>query len=237
MSALIVRGLDVAYGPIRAVRKLDLEVGEGELFALLGTNGAGKSSTLQAILGMVPTAAGQVTLGGTEITGWRPERVVRAGMTLVPEGRRVFGSLSVAENLRLGAALGRGGRWERRIHELFPILMERSGQAAGTLSGGEQQQLAIARALLADPSVLLLDEPSLGLAPTVVDRIFELVKTLQEEGLTLVLVEQNVERSLDICDRAVILASGEKVAEQTADELREDRSTLQAHFGLTGPTP
>jgi len=237
VSALIVRGLDVAYGPIRAVRKLDLEVGEGELFALLGTNGAGKSSTLQAILGMVPTAAGQVTLGGTEITGWRPERVVRAGMTLVPEGRRVFGSLSVAENLRLGAALGRGGRWERRIHELFPILMERSGQAAGTLSGGEQQQLAIARALLADPSVLLLDEPSLGLAPTVVDRIFELVKTLQEEGLTLVLVEQNVERSLDICDRAVILASGEKVAEQTADELREDRSTLQAHFGLTGPTP
>jgi branched-chain amino acid transport system ATP-binding protein len=231
MTALVVSGLSVAYGPIRAVRDLHMVVEEGELVALLGPNGAGKTSTMLALMGMVTPAAGTIHLRGTEVTGWKPERIVRRGMTLVPEGRRVFGGLTVAENLRLGAATGTQDRWSARIDEMFPILRERRDQQAGTLSGGEQQQLAIARALLSNPSVLLLDEPSLGLAPAVVDRIFALIDLLRREGLTIVLVEQNVDRSMQICDHAVVLTSGEVAGAGTPDQLTAGRTVHEAFFG------
>lgn len=236
MSVLAVTGLSVAYGPIRAVRGLDLTVEEGELVALLGPNGAGKTSTMSALMGMVPPERGTIRLRGKNITGWGPERVVRVGMTLVPEGRRVFAGLTVEENLRLGAAISKEDRWSSRIAEVFPVLVERKHQQAGTLSGGEQQQLAIARALLSNPTVLLLDEPSLGLAPSVVDRIFHLIGLLKQQGLTILLVEQNVDRSMHICDRAILLVSGEKEAEGTPQQLSAQDAVHEAFFGAKAPT-
>jgi branched-chain amino acid transport system ATP-binding protein len=232
MTMLAVRGLDVAYGPIRAVRGLDLTIEKGQLVALLGPNGAGKTSTMSALMGMVTHWKGTVELNGVNISRWSPERIVRQGMTLVPEGRRIFGSLTVAENLRLGAATGKHERWAGRVREFFPILVDRQGQEAGTLSGGEQQQLAMARALLSDPQVLLLDEPSLGLAPAVVDRIFELIQLLRSEGLTILLVEQSVERSLQICDHAVVLSSGAIKGAGTSDDLKKRGVLDEAFFGV-----
>ena len=236
MALLSVDGLGVRYGAIQAVRDVGLTVDAGEIVALLGANGAGKTTTLGAIVGLVSTNVGTVAFDGRAMGGLGTELIVRAGMTLVPEGRRVFPSLTVDENLTLGAA-PRGDRAaaataRQEMFELFPILAERRGQLAGTLSGGQQQQLAIARALMSGPKLLLLDEPSLGLAPQVVDDIFDLIARLRQSGLTILLVEQNVAMALDIADRAYVLASGEIVMQGTAAELKASEEIERAYLGI-----
>ncbi|WP_438270306.1 ABC transporter ATP-binding protein [Rubellimicrobium arenae] len=223
MNRLSVTGLRVRYGPIEAVRGLDLEVGPGEIVALLGANGAGKTSTLSAIAGLVPPSGGRILLDGEDVTGLPAEALARRGVGLVPEGRRVFASLTVAENLLLGGAVHapppeRRARL-RRMEDRFPVLGERRDQKAGLLSGGEQQMLAIARVLMAAPRLLLMDEPSLGLAPQMVERVFDLIAQLRSEGLTILLVEQNVPMSLDIANHGVVLANGRVSLRGTARDL------------------
>ena len=233
---LVVEELVVRYGPITAVRGVSLRVQQGEIVALLGANGAGKSSFLNAVAGLVPTAGGQVLFRGEGVSRLPPERIVARGLGLTPEGRRVFPRLSVEANLRLGAAMQRDREKVRATRErvlgLFPALSERLDQDAGTLSGGEQQMLAIGRSLMANPSLLMLDEPSLGLAPLFVDRIFELMGRLRDEGTTLLLVEQNVDRALRIADRAYVLKSGEVEAEGPAAELRRSADIERAYLGI-----
>ena len=231
---LDVRDLSVNYGTIRAVRGISFTVGKGELVSLLGANGAGKSSTIKCIAGALKASGGSITLGGKNITAASPEQVVRAGLATVPETRDVFPDLTVSENLVLGAYIHRrdqtGNRENlERLHTLFPRLAERAHQPAGTLSGGEQQMLVIARALMARPDVLLLDEPSLGLAPAIVERIFEMIETLKTSGLTILLVEQNVNQALAVADRANVMRLGAIVASGTADEIRAT-SDLSAHY-------
>lgn len=231
---LDVRDLSVDYGSIRAVRGISFHLAKGELVSLLGANGAGKSTTLKCLAGAIKASGGSITLGGTAITSSSPEQVVRAGLATVPETRDVFPDLTVAENLMLGAYIHRRDRAGNRdnldrVHTLFPRLAERKHQAAGTLSGGEQQMLVIARALMSRPTVLLLDEPSLGLAPAVVDRIFEMIDTLKRTGLTIFLVEQNVNQALALADRAYVLRLGKIVASGTADEIRST-TDLSAHY-------
>lgn len=223
-TLLDVRGLVAGYGPITVLHELSLHVARGEIVAILGANGAGKSTLLQSLVGMIRPTSGTTTLDGHGITGSSPEQIVRRGMTLVPEGRRIFSKLSVLENLRMGAYSRRDRtvvqEQTERYFELFPVLADRRNQAAGTLSGGEQQQLAICRALLSNPSLLLLDEPSLGLAPVIVDKVFELIATLRDEiGLTIVLVEQSVVDALNIADRAYVLSSGRFTANGTSAEI------------------
>jgi branched-chain amino acid transport system ATP-binding protein len=207
---LVVSQLDVRYGGVHAVRGLSLEVAPGEMVGLIGPNGAGKSSTLHAIMGVAP-ASGSVRLGDRELLGSRPEDVARAGIALVPEGRRIYAELTVAENLRLGlAARGRRGPVDLEpVYDLFPVVREFGSRQAGTLSGGQQQQLAIARALVAEPQVLLLDEPSLGLAPTVVDVVFEALDAIRERGIAVLLVEQRAQRTVAAATRSHVLANGE----------------------------
>uniref|UniRef100_UPI003D143809 ABC transporter ATP-binding protein n=1 Tax=Roseibium sp. TaxID=1936156 RepID=UPI003D143809 len=205
MPLLAVDSLKVNYGAVEAVRGIDFQIDQGEIVTLLGANGAGKSSTLNALVGLVPVASGRVVFDGTDVTDHAPERLAPLGMTLSPEGRRVFATLSVEENLRMGAyAIGNRieikAAWER-VYDLFPILRERREQYAGTLSGGQQQMLAVGRALMSNPRLLLLDEPSLGLAPKIVEQIFELIGVLRGQGVTLVVVEQNVSMALEIADR------------------------------------
>jgi branched-chain amino acid transport system ATP-binding protein len=210
--ALAVSGLEVAYRGVPAVRGIDLELGGGEIVGLIGPNGAGKSSTLHAIMGVVPST-GDVRLAGRPLRGLAPERIARHGVALVPEGRHVYPFLSVAENLRLGLA-GRRSRdgvdddvaW---VHELFPIVREFAGRPAGLLSGGQQQQLAIARALVARPDVLLLDEPSLGLAPTIVEQLFATLDQIRGRGVAILLVEQRAQLTVAAADRTHVLANGE----------------------------
>ncbi|WP_186389135.1 MULTISPECIES: ABC transporter ATP-binding protein [unclassified Stappia] len=231
---LDVRDLSVDYGSIRAVRGISFHLAKGELVSLLGANGAGKSTTLKCIAGALKASGGSITLGGVAITASSPEQVVRAGLATVPETRDVFPDLTVAENLMLGAYIHRRDRAGNRdnlerVHTLFPRLAERKHQAAGTLSGGEQQMLVIARALMSRPTVLLLDEPSLGLAPAIVDRIFEMIDTLKRTGLTIFLVEQNVNQALALADRAYVLRLGKIVASGTADEIRST-TDLSAHY-------
>ena len=212
-AALVVENLTVRYGPVAAVRELSLEVAPGEIVGLIGPNGAGKSSTLHAIMGLVRPSAGTVELGGVPLTGRTPEDVARTGVALVPEGRRIFAELTVEENLRLGLAgrRSRGGSAAAldAAYELFPVLRESGRRRAGALSGGQQQQLAIARALVADPQVLILDEPSLGLAPTLVDQIFETLVKIRERGTTILLVEQRAQRTVALANRTHVLANGE----------------------------
>ena len=212
MSALAVENLSVRYGAVDAVRGLSLEVKPGQIVGLIGPNGAGKSSTLHAIMGSAPVVAGDVRLDGSSILGRRPEDVARRGIALVPEGRRIFGELTVEENLRLGLAArrkqGNGGGLDRAF-ELFPILREFRARHAGVLSGGQQQQLAIGRALAADPEVLLLDEPSLGLAPKIVDVVFEALTRIRDAGLAVLLVEQRAQRTVALADESHVLANGE----------------------------
>ena len=210
---LEVQNLEVCYGAIKAVKKVDLLIQQGELVALLGANGAGKSTTLLSIAGALKSSRGSIQFEGEDITALSPEQVVRKGIAMVPETRDVFADLTVRENLRLGAFIHRGdtegfSRDLNRIHSLFPILQTRASQPAGTLSGGEQQMLVIARALMSRPRLLLLDEPSLGLAPTLVEQIFELIRKLQQTGLTILLVEQNASIALSMADRAYVLALG-----------------------------
>jgi len=210
--ALALQALEVAYAGVPAVRGIDLEVGVGEIVGLVGPNGAGKSSTLHAVMGVVAVAGGDVRLHGRSLRGLAPEQMARLGVALVPEGRHVYASLTVAENLRLGYAgrRSREGLAEDRawVEELFPVVKEFAQRSAGALSGGQQQQLAIARALVARPDVLLLDEPSLGLAPTIVERLFETLGGVRERGVSILLVEQRAQLTIAFADRSHVIANG-----------------------------
>jgi branched-chain amino acid transport system ATP-binding protein len=236
VDILSVDDLVVRYGPIVAVQNVSLSVQQGEIVALLGANGAGKSSLLNAVVGLVPVAGGQVLFKGEPIHKLSPEAIVRRGISLTPEGRRVFPRLSVGDNLRLGGAVTRNradyDAAYAHVLNLFPILGERLGQSGGTLSGGQQQMLAIGRSLMARPALLLLDEPSLGLAPLVVDQIFELLGRLRAEGTTILLVEQNVHRALEIADRAYVLASGRVETQGEAAALRASAEIERAYLGI-----
>lgn len=231
MSFLQVRDLAVSYGPIEAVRGVDLDIEEGEIACLLGPNGAGKSTLLQSLVGLVAPSRGSVRLDGRDIRGLGTRGIVRAGMTLTPEGRRIFGRLTVRENLRLGSGRS-ASKYQAHLPEvleLFPVLGERENQQAGTLSGGEQQQLAIARSLMSGPRILLLDEPSLGLAPILVRTMMNLVARLPGLGTTVVLVEQNVEQALRIADRALVMVKG-RVEEPVRSGSALDRADVQRAF-------
>ena len=208
---LEISNLEVRYGPVAAVRDLTIRVGKGEIVGLIGPNGAGKSTTLHAITGLVPAHDGEVRLDGESIRGRTPEKVAHAGVALVPEGRRIFADFTVEENLRLGLAARRrrNGRAISEAYELFPILREYRRRQAGVLSGGQQQQLAIGRALVAGPSVLLLDEPSLGLAPTLVDQVFETLTKIRDRGIAILLVEQRAQRTVALANRTHVLTNGE----------------------------
>jgi len=235
MSLLEVKGLEVRYGGIRAVKGADLIVGEGELVCLIGANGAGKTSILKAICGLLPAAAGSVSYSGQPITGVPSFKLVRKGLVLVPEGRGIFGQLSVAENLAMGAFAREDAAEVRRDLEkmlaLFPRLAERGTQSAGTLSGGEQQMLALGRALMSKPKLLLLDEPSMGLAPLMVAKIFEVVRRIADEGVTLLLVEQNARMALEAASRGYVMESGVITLEGEAKALLSDPRVREAYLG------
>jgi branched-chain amino acid transport system ATP-binding protein len=224
------------YGAITALRGISIQVRQGELVALLGVNGAGKSTTLGCTAGVLKPWQGSITFEGVPIVGKSPEQIARLGISLVPEGRDIFPSLTVEENLRLGAFTQKEKSAYRRnleeVFELFPVLKERLQQAGGTLSGGEQQQLAIARALMSSPRLLMLDEPSLGLAPALVDQIFELITRLHQRGVTILLVEQNVERSLEIVDRAYLMNTGLIESQGTAEQLRSHADIESVYMGV-----
>ncbi|RWN32570.1 ABC transporter ATP-binding protein [Mesorhizobium sp.] len=232
---LSVEALKIRYGEVEAVRRVDLAVDSGEIIALVGANGAGKSSTLGAIAGLVPAVSGKVVFEGVDITGLAPEAIARKGVSLVPEGRRIFAGLTVADNLRLGGAMHlpatEARAREEEMLELFPILRRYHRVKGGNLSGGEQQMLAIARALMGKPRMVLLDEPSLGLAPQLIDTVFDLIAELRRNGLTILLVEQNVALALEIADRAIVLANGEVVLSGTAKELASSDLVRQAYLG------
>lgn len=229
---LELREVRVGHGRIEVVHGIDLSVGEGEVLGMIGPNGAGKSSILRTICGLARPTAGEVTFEGRALTGMAPEQIVRLGVALVPEGRHIFKTLTVAENLRLGARSdGESGTWMEQTLERFPILRERANQRADRLSGGEQQQLAIARALLGRPKLLILDEPSLGLAPKMIDVIYELLQGLREQGVTMLLVEQNAARTIDFCDRCVVLGTGKIRAQGSRSELQRNPDVLRAYLG------
>lgn len=229
---LELRDLDVAYGGVPAVRGLSLSVSPGEIVGLIGPNGAGKSTTLHAIMGLVPVRAGEIRLGDRSLRGRAPEAIARSGIALVPEGRRLFGELTVEENLRLGlAARPRGAEHDvADVLELFPVVEEFRTRQAGALSGGQQQQLAIARALVARPSILLLDEPSLGLAPTVVDLVFETLRTIAERGIGVLLVEQRAQRTVALAGRTHVLANGELRLTLTPDDAADTDRMVAAYL-------
>ncbi|MGH8571317.1 MAG: ABC transporter ATP-binding protein [Gammaproteobacteria bacterium] len=234
-SLLELSDLTVRFGHVVAVRGISLTVERGEIVTLLGANGAGKSSTLNAVVGLAPVAGGRVTLAGQDITSLPPESVVRRRVALVPEGRRVFANLTVAENLRLGAAAVDRSEYEDTLPEvldLFPVVKQRLGTKAGLFSGGEQQQLAIARALMGRPQLVLLDEPSLGLAPIMVAKVFELIAGLRDRGVTILLVEQNAERALEVADRAYVLSTGRLEVSGQASSLASD-SIEEAYLGIS----
>lgn len=232
---LSVDDVVVSYGKVTAVKGISLRVGEGELVGLIGANGAGKSTTLLTVAGVLRAQRGEISFDGKKLGRRTPEALVRDGLVLVPEGRHVFGRLTVEENLRLAAAAVRGstGKAEDldRVFTLFPILKERLRGYAGRLSGGEQQQLALARALVLRPKLLLLDEPSLGLAPLLVDRVFDVVDTLRKGGATILLVEQNASQTLAIADRCYVMQAGAIQAEGTAEEIRTSDVVSSAYLG------
>jgi len=232
---LAVRDLRVKYGNVEALHGINLTVNEGEIVAILGANGAGKSTTLMAISRIVKSSAGTIEFGGTSLHKLKAHDVVREGVIQVPEGRRIFNTLTVDENLALGAFVradsARIGKTRSWIYELFPILKERSGQLGGTLSGGEQQMLAIARGLMAEPRILLLDEPSLGLAPLLVKAIFRTLEQINRAGVTIVLVEQNARAALKLAHRGYILEVGNVVLEDTAAALLENPEVRKAYLG------
>ena len=234
---LEIRNLQVAYGPVVALHGLSLSVRAGEIVTILGANGAGKSTTLMAISGLVRPRSGTVHFEDRRIDTMKSHEVVRLGITQAPEGRRVFGPLTVEENLFLGAFTGKDrGAITRRlgwVYELFPRLAERSGQMAGTLSGGEQQMLAIGRALMAEPRLLLLDEPSLGLAPLLVKSIFRTIRSINDAGVTVILVEQNARAALKLADRAYVLEVGRLVLEGASAELLDNPNVKNTYLGET----
>ncbi len=232
MSTLELSKLAVCYGMIQAVQEVSLRVEPGEVVALIGPNGAGKSSTLLAILGLI-RSSGAVRFNGRDISGLASHRIVQAGLALVPEGRRMIGSLTVEENLEMGAYNRRGESWRQdleRLYRRFDVLGTRRNQLAQTLSGGEQQMLALARALIARPSLILLDEPSMGLAPLVVRQVFEIIREVNAEGMTVLLVEQNARAALKIAHRAYIMESGRFVAEGAPQDLLHDAQLVSAYL-------
>lgn len=233
--ALQVDSLQLYYGGIHAVKELSLVVKRGQLTTLIGANGAGKTTTLKGICGLHKPTSGRVLFNGEEISGQPPHQNLRKGLVLCPEGRRIFPDLTVDENLDLGA-FTRADRATiandiSKMHETFPILKERASQRAGTLSGGEQQMLAIARALMSRPKVLMLDEPSLGLAPLIVSRIFKILRELKQQGITILLVEQNARQALDVADHAYVLETGRVIKSGPASELKNDTHIMQAYLG------
>lgn len=236
MSALLeLHDVWAGYGAIDVVRGVSLHVAGGEIVALLGANGIGKTTLNNALSGLIPVRKGRVTFAGEDVTRWRPEQFVAAGLIHVPEGRRIFPNLSVEENLDLGSfARARASRKRNRDHvyAIFPKLLERRKQAAGTLSGGERQMLAIGRGLMAEPMLLILDEPSLGLAPLVVEQMFDLVKQINAEGISILLVEQNLAQSLEIAKRGLIMEQGVITLEGDADALAADPRVKAAYLGL-----
>jgi len=230
---LRIEELEVGYGAIAALRGVTLEVRAGEIVTLIGSNGAGKSTLLRSVSGLVRPRRGRILLDGEDIGSARPDQIVRLGVCHVPEGRRIFANLSVLENLQMGGYVRRGSSAEtlEQVLSLFPRLRERLKQAGGTLSGGEQQMLAIGRALMAQPRLLLLDEPSLGLAPRLVQQIFEIIQTIHAAGTTVVLVEQNAHQALRIASRAYVLETGSLVLEGSAAELAADPRVRRAYLG------
>ena len=226
-------GVDTFYGPIHILQGLNLQVGEGELVCLLGGNASGKSTTLKTILGIVQPRNGAVEFDGEDITKRSTSYRIRRGMAIVPENRRLFAPMTVLENLQMGAYLHGGGSKEdfERVYGLFPLLHERRTQLAGTLSGGEQQMVAMGRALMAKPKLLLMDEPSMGLAPILVERSFEIIKQVHESGVAMLIVEQNANVSLAIADRGYVLSTGRLVLEGKASELAEDEDLRKAYLG------
>lgn len=232
---LKIDNLNVFYGPIHALKGISLEVNEGEIVTLIGSNGAGKSTTLSAITGLVKASSGTITFNGKNITNLPPYKIVKMGISLSPEGREVFPALTVEENLTLGAYTRNNHNEIReifeRVYNLFPRLRERIKQAAGTLSGGEQQMLAIGRALMSKPKLLLLDEPSMGLAPNLVLLIFELIESISKQGTTILLIEQNANMALSIADRAYVLETGRIAFSGDAASLADDPRIRKAYLG------
>ena len=238
-TVLTVDDLTVSYGRVRAVNGLSLHVEDGEFVGLVGHNGAGKTSTLMTIVGSQRPASGSITYNGTDLTRCSPDEIVRMGISLVPEGRRIFARLSVGENVRIGGQSRRDrdavAKDIERLRERFPILAEKWDRSGGELSGGEQQQLAIARALVNAPKLLLLDEPTLGLAPLMVDRVFEILRELHAEGTTILLVEQNAKRTIEVADRSYVMRSGGRIQfHGTSRELTEMSDFETAYIGMAG---
>ena len=231
---LEVSGLTTKYGEISALREASLHVGSGEVVGLIGPNGAGKTTLLNSIAGLLAPSGGRVTFDGKDITGMPPEKLLRSGLALVPEHRRIFVDLTVEENLRIGGVTVPSADRPALLDEMgerFPMLRDKWTTSAGYLSGGEAQQLAIARALMSRPRFLMMDEPSLGLAPLLVDVVFDLIEALRSQGRTLLVVEQNATRMLDVADRAYVLRSGEVVAEGTGAELRDNEDLFDTFVG------
>lgn len=234
MSLLNVSGLDVYYGSIHAIKDISFEVNEGEIVTLIGANGAGKSTTLNTVAGLLKPRKGSVELNGKNLIGTPAHKIVNEGMALCPEGRRIFQQLTVRENLEMGAYTGDGKGLEddlNMVTELFPRLKERYKQIAGTLSGGEQQMLAMGRALMSHPKILMLDEPSMGLAPILVEQIFDIIKKLHSQGTTILLVEQNAQMALSVADRGYVLETGRIVTTGTGRELLHNDSVRKAYLG------
>jgi branched-chain amino acid transport system ATP-binding protein len=238
MPLLSVRDLTLGYGKITAVKGISLDVEEGQVVCLVGANGAGKTTTLRAISGLLKPRSGQIRFAGESIAGLPPHRIARKGVVQVPEGRQIFAQMTVAANLRMGGFLVTdAAELKRRLDEvlaLFPRLHERLGQPAGFMSGGEQQMLAIGRALMARPRILLLDEPSMGLAPLMVDEVFRLIRLLKSQGKTILLVEQNAEMAFDVADHAYVLETGNIRLSGTAHDVAADPLVLAAYLGGAG---
>ncbi|MEO8753137.1 MAG: ABC transporter ATP-binding protein [Casimicrobiaceae bacterium] len=232
---LALQKLEVAYGGIQAVKGIDLEVAQGELVCLIGANGAGKTTTLKGICGLLPVKAGKIRYAGSDITGKPSFQLVRRGLAMVPEGRGVFGALTIEENLAMGAYIRSDNDAIKsdieRVYLLFPRLKERRRQTAGTLSGGEQQMLAMGRAMLSRPKLLLLDEPSMGLAPLMVQKVFETIVTISGEGVTILLIEQNAKLALEVSSRGYVMESGEITLQGEAKALLHDPKVRAAYLG------
>jgi branched-chain amino acid transport system ATP-binding protein len=235
MALLEVKNLEVYYGVICALKDISFEVNEGEIVTLIGANGAGKTTTMQSVVGLIPKKAGSVSFAGNDITKTPCHKIVHLGMTQVPEGRRIFQELTVYENLLMGAYSMKDQSGFKNdieaVYARFPRLSERRNQIAGTLSGGEQQMLAIGRAIMSHPKLLMLDEPSMGLSPLLVDQVFEIIKDINKGGTTILLVEQNAKKSLEISDRAYVLENGKIVLQGTGKELSESEMVKKAYLG------
>ena len=232
---LKIRDLSVHYGKIKAVRQIDMDIAQGEIVSLIGANGAGKSTTLRALSGLVKAAGGSVEFEGKDITGWSAKAIVEAGISHCPEGRQIFPRMTVMENLELGAYTRKDTKnlsvEYDKIFEYFPVLAQRRSQMGGTLSGGEQQMLAIGRALMSKPKLLLLDEPSLGLAPLLVEKIFEIIQNINREGMTVLLIEQNAWQALNIANRGYVMETGSVAVTGAAAELLHNDHVRRAYLG------